>query len=74
MENEVSTTPTEQPSEPVSEETTTTQETTVQEDPQQVELLQSINDTLYWNVAFQMILVCLLLFNLFFTGLKAGKD
>lgn len=81
MQNEDLTTEQEQPieqttvsEETTTEETTTTQETTVQEDTQQIELLQSMNDTLHWNVAFQLVLVCLLLFNLFFTGLKAGKN
>lgn len=56
---------------PTTEETTTT--TVESSDSQSIELLQSINDTLVWSVAFQVVVMCLLLFNVFFTALKGGK-
>jgi hypothetical protein len=48
-------------------------ETAVVDDSAQLEALQGINDTMTWNLAFQVIIVCVLLFQLFLTGVKAGK-
>lgn len=60
----------ETPSEVVVTETTT--EPVVNET--EIELLQSINDSIAWSVGLQMVLICVTLFSLFFMGLKAGKN
>ena len=63
--------PVSEPSEPISEPSEPTAETV--DDSQMIELLQSINDMLSWSIAFQVVVMCLLLFVLFFVAMKAGK-
>lgn len=43
-------------------------------DTTQIELLQSINDSIFWSISLQVVIVCLLLFTLFFNALKAGRS
>jgi hypothetical protein len=59
-----------EPEETVPAEPTTTESTI---DPS-IELLQSISDSLYWSISFQVVIMCVLLFILFFTALKGGKN
>lgn len=68
--------PTEPTEEPVQENSApTTQEPLemVTADAESLEALQALNETMTWNTAFQVVLVCILLFQLFFTSMKAGK-
>jgi hypothetical protein len=42
-------------------------------DSQLIDMLQSIYESLAWIITFQVIIVCSLLFCLFFIAMKAGK-
>ena len=57
---------------PQTEATTTTMTTTTETD-YSIQL-QSIHETMIWSVALQVVIMCVLLVQLFFSGLKAGKS
>lgn len=58
--------------EPQTVETGTT-EPVSGDDPLLVEM-KSMNETLAWSISFQVAIMSILLINLFFTALKAGKS
>ena len=60
-----------QPIEPV--ESTETETLMTESMTDHTELLQVIADSSFYIVALQVVIICILLFNLFFVGLKAGK-
>lgn len=66
-----------EPEQPTEEQPVEPQLQTVEEIPSDdptLKELQQLNESMAWNIGFQVIIMCILLFTLFFNALKAGKS